>query len=102
MRRDYGSLLPELVDAPQNETLRQLMIASTVKAITRWERRISIIQTTITFSAIGQCIINIVAQRNDDETNSNANSSANRNANSNERVRFTIPIQNQNGNPIFA
>jgi phage baseplate assembly protein W len=42
MRREYGSLLPELVDHPFNDVTRLRVYASTVMALMRWEPRISL------------------------------------------------------------
>lgn len=42
MRRDYGSLLPELIDAPLNGTTLLQAYAATVMAIIRWEPRIRV------------------------------------------------------------
>ena len=42
MRREYGSLLPELVDHPFNEATRLRVYAGTVMALMRWEPRISL------------------------------------------------------------
>jgi phage baseplate assembly protein W len=42
MRREYGSLLPELVDQPFNDVTRLRVYASTVMALMRWEPRISL------------------------------------------------------------
>lgn len=41
MRREYGSLLPELVDHPFNDATRLRVYAATVMALMRWEPRIS-------------------------------------------------------------
>lgn len=40
MRRDYGSLLPELIDQPITERLIQQIRAATVMALLRWEPRV--------------------------------------------------------------
>ncbi len=40
MRRDYGSLLPELIDAPINARTRLRVSAATATAIIKWEPRI--------------------------------------------------------------
>jgi len=40
MRRDYGSLLPELLDQPLTDALMLQAYAATVMAIIRWEPRI--------------------------------------------------------------
>lgn len=42
MRREYGSLLPELVDHPFNDTTRLRVYAATIMALMRWEPRISL------------------------------------------------------------
>ncbi|MFA5978191.1 MAG: GPW/gp25 family protein [Pseudomonas sp.] len=42
MRREYGSLLPELVDHPFNDATRLRVYAGTVMALMRWETRISL------------------------------------------------------------
>lgn len=42
MRREYGSLLPELVDHPFNDVTRLRVYAATVMALMRWETRISL------------------------------------------------------------
>ena len=42
MRREYGSLLPELVDQPFNDFIRLQAYAATVMALMRWEPRISL------------------------------------------------------------
>lgn len=41
-RREYGSLLPELIDQPQNASTRLRLIAATAMALMNWEPRISI------------------------------------------------------------
>jgi len=40
MRRDYGSLLPELVDAAANPSGRLAVFAATAIALKRWEPRL--------------------------------------------------------------
>ncbi|CRM58860.1 baseplate wedge subunit [Pseudomonas sp. 24 E 1] len=42
MRREYGSLLPELVDHPFNDATRLRVYAGSVMALMRWEPRISL------------------------------------------------------------
>ena len=44
MRRDYGSLLPELIDHPQNDATNLMLMAATVDALLRWEPRLRIDQ----------------------------------------------------------
>lgn len=42
MRRDYGSRLFELIDAPFNDITRLQLLAATATALMQWEDRISI------------------------------------------------------------
>ena len=42
MRREYGSLVPELLDMPMSDALMMQVYAATVIAVTRWEPRIQI------------------------------------------------------------
>lgn len=42
MRRDYGSLLPELIDQPLNDTTLLQAYSASVIAISRWEPRIRV------------------------------------------------------------
>jgi phage baseplate assembly protein W len=47
MRRDYGSLLPELIDGPVNPAMRLRIMAASVMALARWEPRIRVTQVDI-------------------------------------------------------
>ncbi|MBD2785941.1 GPW/gp25 family protein [Xenorhabdus sp. DI] len=40
MRREYGSLLPNLIDQPQNPALRLKIMSACYMALLRWEPRI--------------------------------------------------------------
>lgn len=51
MRRDYGSDLPRLVDAPQNGDFRLRLCAATAAAIARWEKRIRLTRVQIVATA---------------------------------------------------
>ena len=50
MRREYGSLLPELVDHPFNHATRLRVYAATAMALLRWEPRISL--SRVQFSGV--------------------------------------------------
>ncbi len=65
MRRDYGSIVPSLIDAPLNGATRQLMIAGTAGAIQRWEKRVKVRRVAITGNAAGAGAIDIVFTRTD-------------------------------------
>lgn len=47
MRRDYGSRLAELIDAPLNAATRHLIAAASAGAITRWEPRVTLTRVKI-------------------------------------------------------
>lgn len=66
MRRDYGSLLPELVDAPFNDATRTLLYGATAEALMRWEPRIRIKQMTLSQgSASGEFVLDLEGERTD-------------------------------------
>lgn len=50
MRRDYGSLIPELVDQPFNDATRLRLYAATAMALMRWEPRITL--SRVQFSGV--------------------------------------------------
>ncbi|MBS9426376.1 GPW/gp25 family protein [Photorhabdus caribbeanensis] len=58
-RRTYGSLLPELIDWPQNAALRLQMMAATYTAISRWEPRINLTAITINTQQDGKMTVDI-------------------------------------------
>lgn len=51
MRREYGSLVPELLDMPMSDALMLRVYAATVIAVSSWEPRISITGTRRAVSA---------------------------------------------------
>ncbi len=59
MRRTYGSLLPDLLDAPQNATTRLQLMSATVIALAQWEPRLSLNQLNVQFSATGKTTVEI-------------------------------------------
>lgn len=66
MRRDYGSRLPELVDAPLNPATRQLIAAASAGAIARWEPRVRLKRVQFdSGSAAGALAVRIEAVRLD-------------------------------------
>jgi phage baseplate assembly protein W len=46
-RRDFGSLLPDLVDQPMNAIGRMRLLAATAQALLRWEPRLRITSVTL-------------------------------------------------------
>lgn len=63
MRRDYGSLLPELIDQPLNEATLLRAYAAAVIAILRWEPRIRVrtIQRSVDAAQAGRATLLIDA-----------------------------------------
>lgn len=53
MRRDYGSRLPELIDAPMNGETIVDVFAATAEALDRWEPRLRLRRVEITGTAAG-------------------------------------------------
>lgn len=64
MRRDYGSLLPELLDKPLNPATRLLCAQATALAIARWEPRVTLRQALLEGDpASGRASITLVLAR---------------------------------------
>jgi|TARA_R100001039_G_C1769126_1_gene61852 phage baseplate assembly protein W len=82
MRREYGSLLPELIDQPLNGPTALRAYAATVVALMKWEPRIRVQQVTrqVSTQRPGRFDLIITAQRVDNG----------------ERVSLAVPLR---GNP---
>jgi phage baseplate assembly protein W len=81
MRRDYGSMLPDLIDQPANPVTRQLMFAATAVALSRWEPRLKLTRVTVsTDNQDGRLAIDIEGERTDLPA-------------ANDRVLLSIPIR---------
>jgi len=66
MRRDYGSLLFDLLDQPINGALKMLLRAATAVAIKRWEPRLALTRVTIDGEPErGRLALTIEGQRTD-------------------------------------
>lgn len=63
MRRDYGSLIPDLIDQPTNPANRLRLQAATVMAIIKWEPRVQVTGATLAIDADGQVQIDLDATR---------------------------------------
>lgn len=86
MRRDYGSLLPELLDRPANAATLLLMVMASAIAIARWEPRIAVSRISFDDPAspsdftAGKVAITITGTRTDSPD-------------PNALIRLTIPIR---------
>lgn len=65
MRRDFGSLLPELLDHPANAGLRQRIFAATVVALRRWEPRLRLTRVTLDMVGPGVWTLGLEGVRTD-------------------------------------
>lgn len=54
MRRNYGSLLPQLIDAPFNDVTRMQLYAATATALIQWEDRINLESISVEFVEQGK------------------------------------------------
>ncbi|MFV0662766.1 GPW/gp25 family protein [Denitromonas sp.] len=64
MRRDYGSLLPDLIDQPLNGATLLRAYAATVMALVRWEPRIRVSRVQFAIDG-GALTIELEATRTD-------------------------------------
>lgn len=84
MRRDYGSLLPELIDAPFNGATRMKLYGATATALMRWEPRIRLTRVELTLGDTpGKFVLDIEGRRTDVPQ-------------ANEYTRLTIPLNRLN------
>lgn len=69
MRRDFGSLLPQLVDQPFHAATRIRLYAATASALMRWEPRLRLTRVAIEQSgAPGAVTVTIEGTRTDTPT----------------------------------
>lgn len=66
MRRDYGSRLFDLIDAPLNRATLIDLYAAVAEALAKWENRITVQQVDVTSSQIGQITLAITGIYNID------------------------------------
>lgn len=65
MRRDYGSLLPELIDHPANPANLLRLQAASIMAILRWEPRVRITRTAFQIGMDGAATLDLEGERRD-------------------------------------
>ncbi|NQF23029.1 baseplate assembly protein [Enterobacter hormaechei] len=63
-RREYGSLLSELIDQPQNPALRLQFMSAIYVALSRWEPRLTLDSITINSSFDGSMVVELTGKRN--------------------------------------
>lgn len=62
MRRDYGSRLYQLVDAPTNRATLLDMYAATAEALATWEPRIAVQQVTASEVEKGRVVLSLTGE----------------------------------------
>lgn len=62
MRRDYGSRLPRLVDAPMNRATLIDLYAATAEALATWEPRFSVQQVVAVSAAPGRVELEVTGE----------------------------------------
>ncbi len=62
MRRDYGSRLYRLVDAPMNDATRLDMMAAAYEALEIWEPRLTVDQVSVEMPEPGGVVVSIEGQ----------------------------------------
>jgi hypothetical protein len=83
MRRDYGSLLPELIDRPFNGATRTQLYGATASALMRWEPRIRLTRVALRQGAApGAFLLELEGRRIDVGP-------------SNDYTRLTIPLRSR-------
>ena len=65
MRRDYGSLIPELIDQPMNPATRLRVMSASVSALVKWEPRIRVASVRLAVDGNGTTLVDIDADRVD-------------------------------------
>ena len=63
MRREYGSLLHKLTDAPSNDITLLQLYAATAHALLRWENRIQLVSISMTTVSAGAFVLDLNVQR---------------------------------------
>lgn len=58
-RRDYGSIVPELIDAPGNAANRLRLMAASVGAVAKWEKRIRVTRAMFDIDAAGTVVVDM-------------------------------------------
>ena len=62
MRRDYGSRLFELIDAPINRSTVVDIVAETAEALMKWEDRLVVSAVDVTGAVVEQIVLRITGK----------------------------------------
>ncbi len=86
MRRDYGSLLPELIDQPFNQRTIARLYGAVAMALMKWEPRLRLQKVALSIVEAGGFLLEVQAERRDRPKPS-------------AYVRLTLPIRTNNTVP---
>lgn len=64
MRRDYGSIIPDLIDQPLNDRTRLRLFSASAAALMRWEPRFKISNITMGITAQGNATVEVAGTIN--------------------------------------
>ncbi|GHB32897.1 bacteriophage baseplate assembly protein W [Salinicola rhizosphaerae] len=69
MRREYGSLIPDLIDQPLNDALMLRVYSAAVMAIIRWEPRLRVtgVRQTVDVESPGRVAVEIRGVTEDED-----------------------------------
>jgi Phage baseplate assembly protein W len=65
MRREYGSDIFTLLDAPINGATKMRLMAATVMAILNWEPRVKVTNMSIDITMNGEMVLDVTFERQD-------------------------------------
>lgn len=88
-RRDFGSLLPDLIDQPANPASRIRIFAATALALKRWEPRIKVTRVALEKPEPGKAIVIVEGTRTDSPRTT-------------LRTRLTVPLASRGGLTVYA
>ncbi|MED5442324.1 MAG: GPW/gp25 family protein [Pseudomonadota bacterium] len=67
-RRDFGSVIPGLIDQPLNTATMLRLYSATAAAIIKWEPRVTLVSISLS-SDNGAVVLDLVVSINDEEIN---------------------------------
>lgn len=65
MRREYGSDIFTLIDAPINGATKMRLMAATIMAIINWEPRVKVTSMSIYITMNGEMVLDVTFERQD-------------------------------------
>ena len=63
MRREYGSIIPQLIDHPSNPANQLRLMSATVMAVIQWEPRVRVTRVMFSLDATGRGIVDMEGER---------------------------------------